>query len=525
VAHSTLAFALFVKTKRFYSLEAITQEKVYHQLSELVTEMVESERRFAPVLSGLHDNFKLSGSNLIHYLVLRSNEVRETQDYLHHIGLSSLANSESHTLSQVRNVLHWLNPTEQKGDPPTCNFETASKLRTLHAEQLLGFFPARDRPHIMVTFSTEMMENRMLIEEMLNEGMSVARINCAHDRPETWLRMITVLKKAIAKTGKSCKIYMDLGGPKIRIRGIERTPGSAVDQLEVKEGTDLELRGQSGSKHTKGQKSKRPILIVEPEEILGMIREGEHLFFDDGKFEAKTIRRKEDGVVVRITRISTKKPFIKPEKGINLPDSDLAIPPLTRSDREHIPFICEHADIVGYSFVSHPDEVDVLRQELNKYAHHHRPAIVLKIERLLSVQNLPALLMNGMKDESFGVMIARGDLAVEIGFERLSEIQEEILWICEAAHVPVIWATQVLETLAKTGFATRSEITDAAMGVRSECVMLNKGEHIVKAIKMLDDILTRQLGHVNKKRYIMRPLGIARSFVQESQRQSALASV
>ena len=97
----------------------------------------------------------------------------------------------------------------------------------------------------------------------------------------------------------------------------------------------------------------------------------------------------------------------------------------------------------------------------------------------------------------------------------MSEIQEEILWICEAAHVPVIWATQVLETLNKTGYATRSEITDAAMSGRAECVMLNKGKYIVSTIETLDDILTRQQGHVNKKRYIMRPLGIAKSFIEQ----------
>ena len=121
-----------------------------------------------------------------------------------------------------------------------------------------------------------------------------------------------------------------------------------------------------------------------------------------------------------------------------------------------------------------------------------------------------------MKEKSFGVMIARGDLAVEIGFERLSEIQEEILWICEAAHVPVIWATQVLETLNKTGFATRSEMTDAAMGVMAECVMLNKGNYLVKTILALDNILKRQMGHVDKKRYIMRPLGVAKNFLDET---------
>ena len=88
-------------------------------------------------------------------------------------------------------------------------------------------------------------------------------------------------------------------------------------------------------------------------------------------------------------------------------------------------------------------------------------------------------------------MIARGDLAIECGYERLAEVQEEILWICEAAHMPAIWATQVLETLAKSGLPSRAEVTDAAMGVRAECVMLNKGPYIVEALEMLDDILRR----------------------------------
>jgi pyruvate kinase len=351
---------------------------------------------------------------------------------------------------------------------------------------------------------------------MLNEGMSVARINCAHDNPEVWLMMIMVLKKAIAKTGRNCKIYMDLGGPKIRIKTISARRKSENMELPVWEGRELGLSYAADTDVEVKKRKRRNIdsLYVEPKELLAMVEVGEHIFFDDGKFEAKVIRTESDHVVVKIVRISTKKPFLKPQKGINLPDSDLTILPLTEEDKSNIPFICKHADLVGYSFVNSPDDVELLRAEINKYASQRRPAIVLKIERLSAVQNLPALLINGMKDEALGVMIARGDLAVEIGFERLSEIQEEILWICEAAHVPVIWATQVLETLNKTGYATRSEITDAAMGVRAECVMLNKGKYIVKTIKTLDDILTRQLGHVNKKRYIMRPLGIAKTFIQ-----------
>jgi len=505
-----------VKTASIYSLEEVTQEKVSHQLAAIVDEMEEVENQFSRQVSHLHDNFKLSGSNLIHYLVLRSKEIREAQEYLHHMGLSSLTNSESHTLSQVLNVLGWLNHTHDKLTTPVCDFETASKLRLIHAEQLLGVFPIQDRPHIMVTFSAELMQDRMLVEEMLNEGMSVARINCAHDNPEVWLNMIQVLKKAIAKTGKNCKVYMDLGGPKIRIRSIEARKKKECQELPVSEGKELMLCAVPNAEaEVKRRKRRdRDILYVEPNEIITMVNPGEHIYFDDGKFEAKVVEKANDYVLVKVVRISTKKPFLKPQKGINLPDSDLLIPALTEEDKSNIPFICQHADLVGYSFVSNPEDVELLRNEINKYAIHHKPAIILKIERLSAVQNLPALIMNGMKDEAFGVMIARGDLAVEIGFERLSEIQEEILWICEAAHVPVIWATQVLETLNKTGYATRSEITDAAMGVKSECVMLNKGRYIVKTIKTLDDILTRQLGHVNKKRYIMRPLGIAKTFIQ-----------
>ena len=103
-------------------------------------------------------------------------------------------------------------------------------------------------------------------------------------------------------------------------------------------------------------------------------------------------------------------------------------------------------------------------------------------------------------------MIARGDLAVEVGFTRLAEVQEELLWLCEAAHVPVVWATQVLQSLAKTGFPTRAEISDAAMAVGAECVMLNKGPYIHQAVSTLDAILRRMEAHHYKKRSLYRPL-------------------
>jgi pyruvate kinase len=132
--------------------------------------------------------------------------------------------------------------------------------------------------------------------------------------------------------------------------------------------------------------------------------------------------------------------------------------------------------------------------------------IVLKIENRTAFEQLPDLLLAAMGSPSVGVMIARGDLAVEMGYERLAEVQEEILWLAEAALVPAIWATQVLETLAKQGTPSRAEITDAAMGERAECVMLNKGSHILEAIHALDDILSRMQAHQHKKRAMLRRL-------------------
>jgi pyruvate kinase len=184
---------------------------------------------------------------------------------------------------------------------------------------------------------------------------------------------------------------------------------------------------------------------------------------------------------------------------------------LTAKDHEDLRFIVQHADIVALSFANSAEDVLHLETQLQA-AGGAQPAIVLKIETRHGFEQLPEMLLALMRVPSCGIMIARGDLAVECGYERLAEVQEEILWICEAAHIPVIWATQVLETLAQTGIPSRAEITDAAMGHRAECVMLNKGPHIVQAVRTLDNILRRMQAHQRKKRSMLRELGLAWRF-------------
>lgn len=210
-------------------------------------------------------------------------------------------------------------------------------------------------------------------------------------------------------------------------------------------------------------------------------------------------------VLVRITHVRPRGEKLRGDKGINLPESRLRIGALTPKDIEDLAFVVENADVVELSFANSAHDVELLHDHMARLG-DRRPAIVLKIETRRAFENLPAMLLAAMRAPCCGVMIARGDLAVECGFERLAEVQEEILWICEAAHVPVIWATQVLETLAKEGMPSRAEITDAAMGDRAECVMINKGPHVLSAVRVLDDILRRMQQHQAKKRAMLREL-------------------
>lgn len=246
-------------------------------------------------------------------------------------------------------------------------------------------------------------------------------------------------------------------------------------------------------------------------EIFDQVRPGEPIWFDDGKIGG-TIRHVDcDAISVEITHAAPQGSKLEADKGINLPESELQLPPLTTNDQRALEFIARHADMVGYSFVRDAHGVRELRRRLADLGGEH-VGIILKIETRKAFESLPDLLLAAMQGGPVGVMIARGDLAIECGFERLAEVQEEILWFAEAAHVPVIWATQVLERLAKDGIPSRAEITDAAMASRAECVMLNKGPYIVDALRSLDDILRRMETHQAKKRSMMRSLKLASNY-------------
>ena len=195
---------------------------------------------------------------------------------------------------------------------------------------------------------------------------------------------------------------------------------------------------------------------------------------------------------------------------MNFPDTALDRPALTSKDIEDLEVVAGHADLVSLSFVHKASDVDALYGHLNRLGAADL-GVILKIENRAAFECLPELLMTAAKRQRIAVMVARGDLGVEVGFERLAEVQEEMLWLCEAAQVPVIWATQVLESLAKDGLPTRGEVTDAAMSIRAECVMLNKGPHIGAAVQFLCDVARRMTQHADKTFPTHRALNVAAS--------------
>ena len=549
-------------------------------------------------------------------------------------GLSSLGRAESHVLSAVDAVLSVLHQAVGRPWHPTephglhVDLEAGQQLLAAHTQALLGAIPPERGVAIMVTMPSEAAQDYNLVHHLLEHGMDCMRVNCAHDSEPEWARMFDHLRRAERATHRTCRVLMDLAGPKLRtgplepgpavikfkpIRdaygGVSRgarvwlSPGESPRQPPTPADAALEFSGKFLSALRVGDhlsfmdardsrraldivavgtdgcwaesvrtcyvvgglrfKARRPeggtvaeasvgpvsptetaitlltgdLLILTKEltpgrpatcdgtghvlnpatigctsaQVFEDVRAGERIWFDDGRIGGVIERTEPDRLHVRITHTRARGGKLSADKGINLPDSLLHLEALTDKDRADLSFVARHADLVALSFVNTVEDVRALQALLAPFG-ERQPAIVLKIETKRGFENLPAMLLEAMKTPRCGVMIARGDLAVECGFERLAEVQEEILWLCEAAHVPVIWATQVLESLAKDGQPSRAEITDAAMSHRAECVMLNKGPYVMEAVHVLDDILHRMHGHQAKKRAMLRELDLVSGF-------------
>jgi len=600
-------------------------QRLLTALGEIREEALRLEAAHAPAIEAVEPAHRASARNLVHYLGVRRHDIRALQSDLIGCGLSSLSNMEPHALASIDSVLANLarltgSRADLDGGVPV-DFRTGPLLLADHAQALLGPPPPTRATRIMVTMPSEAAQDPQLVLDLVEAGMDVMRINCAHDDAAAWQAMAGHLRRAERLSGRRCRIQVDLAGPKLRTgtlreigqvlklkpkrdafgcvqqpAGIEivsadtlcagnasrigvsadivrrAADGDRLRVVDVRGKTrELELtrldahslRGriaqsvylQAGAVIElwrgdtlllRGSIGRLPALVRPPvlrpgdpllltrapepgsdaerdaegrittparihctlDAAFEQVLPGAPVWFDDGRIGGVVERNDGETIAVRITQAAAAGSRLRAEKGINFPETRFELSALTPKDIEDLGAVVGFADIVALSFLRGPEDVASLEDNLHRLGAGHL-GIVLKIENRHAFENLPAVLLTSLRSPPVGVMVARGDLAVELGFERLSEVQEEILWLCEAAHVPVIWATQMLEGLAKKGVPSRAEVTDAAASARAECAMLNKGPFIVHTTRFLADILGRMQSHQAKRRPTLRRLSVS----------------
>jgi pyruvate kinase len=637
-ARTTRPLADMERRMHMITLATFPLDELWERLIALQQHALAIELQGEDELAFVHPSRQAAARNLINYLALRQHDIADLQRGLQHHGFSSLGVVQGHVMASIEAVLTALEASVGKKRPaldlsryPSIESEGAD-LRA-YADDTLGPCASDGAVRIMVTMPSEAAEDPAIIDDLLAQGMTVMRVNCAHDGPQQWAAMIDHLRRAERKRGRACRVSFDLAGPKLRTGPVASGPevlrlkpardslgrvtapgtiafspaaGSDDDDnvtlvplslalhqaarpgdvlhlhdargrsrtlvvdnvgrqsllcttdrtVYLTTGTELELRRdnrvvcagvigtlppldsaiplQPGDSLvvTRDLSPGQPATLDDDDELVeparigcslpavfGAARPGHRVLLDDGKFEGIVRETGADWFRLEILRAGRGRADLKAEKGINLPDTLLTLPALTDQDLEALPFVVKHADLVALSFVHDAADIDRLYSELDRL---HAPdvGVILKIENQAAFERLPELLITASKRRRIAVMVARGDLGVEIGFERLAEVQEEILWLSEAAQVPVIWATQVLESLAKNGLPSRAEVTDAAMSTRAEAVMLNKGPYIGEAIRFLTDVSRRMARHTSKTFATHTRLSVAASEWLEPDRSS-----
>lgn len=602
-------------------------QSINDQVIEITNRARHLEKQYQTEISAVHPFYKKSAQNLIHYLAFRSFEIDLLQEQLRETGLPSLTHIEAHVMESLLSIKtiinHLLGEQKIEHAKGVITSSRSRKILDKNSKRLFGYKSKKRRTRIMVTIPDIAATDSKYIRRLLQSGMNSARINCAHDDVVAWRKMIDHLNVAKSALNKSCKVMMDLGGPKLRtgpmiagpkvmhIRPTRNDLGEVVnlakvwiappdilppadlydavlpidenlflrikrgstisfmdsrnkrckiivdgkegagrwglcrDSAYITTGTRIEVQrlkkngqqaeyvgelmpleqhlllkqndililtkdskpGENATYDEKGKLIKPAFISCTLPDVFGYVKAGEPIFFDDGKIEGLIKEVHPDFLKIKITHAKDLGTKLKADKGINLPDSDLPIGGLTDKDIEDMKFVVRHADAVNFSFVNDTGDVEQLQQCIDEL--NGDIGIILKIETKRAFTNLPGIILKAMRSYPVGVMIARGDLAIETGWKNFASIQEEILRICGAAHIPDIWATQVLESMAKKGVPTRAEITDASMAQRAECVMLNKGIYILKAVKLLDKILVKMQRYQKKKETILPKLSEA----------------
>ncbi len=311
-------------------------------------------------------------------------------------------------------------------------------------------------------------DSSSVLEGLVRSGVDVFRLNFSHGDHAYHSKMLNKIRQVEKKVGRRVGVLQDICGPKIRV-------GKLKYDFELKPGDLLEFSRKEivGKKTDKG----RYILSINHPDILGLLKEDEYIYLYDGNIRTKVI---EVGKHV-VTRVENRG-VLSSNKGVNFPNTKLNINVITKKDRKDLLWGAENkVDFVAVSFVQNANDILQAREILNSYGEN--PNIFAKIEKFDAVENIDEIL-----HVSDGIMVARGDLGIEVPYYKVPTLQKMIIKKANAAAKPVITATQMLLSMAKHETATRAEISDVANAVLdgTDAVMLSEesavGQNPIQAV-------------------------------------------
>jgi pyruvate kinase len=309
------------------------------------------------------------------------------------------------------------------------------------------------------------------MEAIIRAGADALRFNFSHGTRDQHSEAYHTARGLSQKLGKAVTLIQDLQGPKIRVGRLEG------EQAVLHRGSEVELTPED----IVGNESSIPVAY---DSLEADVKPGEMVLIDDGKIRLKCVRVDDRGVTCRVVEGGT----LTPHKGVNLPETDLSTPAVTPKDIDDLRFGLQTGfDVIALSFVAQASDVELLRKEMRKMG-KERP-VVSKLERSACLDNLDEIL-----EASDAVMVARGDLGVEVPIERLPILQKTIIRKANHRGIPVITATQMLESMTRGLLPTRAEAADVANAVfdGTDALMLSGetavGQHPVQAVKMMNNI-------------------------------------
>ncbi len=316
--------------------------------------------------------------------------------------------------------------------------------------------------------------SKEVLTEMIRNGMTVARLNFSHGSHEEHQEVITTLRKIDSELRTHTAILADLSGPKLRVGKL------ASEEVELIDGAELRLTTQD----IEGTAER--ITVTYPT-LLKDVKVGERILLDDGKLVIKAEGREGDDLITRVIQGG----ILRPKKGVNLPETHLSLPSLTEKDENDLAFALKHnVSWVALSFVRHPKDVTDLQEKIA--AQEGKALVIAKIEKPEAVNNIQEII-----SVSDGIMVARGDLGVEIPMQNVPLVQKEIVMQCQREGKPVIIATQMMESMITSITPSRAEVNDVANAVMdgADAVMLSGetsvGKFPVEVIATMSKIVSR----------------------------------